>query len=87
MVDTKIVMACGHVSTARYTAEDGEKSPVCPSCMQTNPKGARETISLKNRVARCRSCGKPAASDTTLFGFEYNLKGDVDTYYDGCMGW
>jgi hypothetical protein len=87
MVDRQVVMACGHVSGALYTTEDGEKIPVCPSCIQTNPKLAREPVSIKGRVARCRSCGTPAISSTALFDFQYNAKGDVDSYYDGCTGW
>lgn len=87
MTDTKIVMGCGHVSTATYTTEEGAKIPVCPSCIRANPKAAKEVVSLKGRVARCRSCKTPAPSDTGLFGFEYNMKGIEDSYYDGCLGW
>lgn len=87
MVEPRVVMACGHVSTATWTDDEGGKIPVCPSCLRNDPKKAKETVSLKGRVARCRSCGTPAASSTALFDFQYNLKGDSDSYYDGCDGW
>ena len=87
MIEPRVVMACGHVSSATWTDRDGAKYPVCPSCLHSNPKAAREVVSLSGRVARCRSCRTPSASSTALFDFQYNRKGEVDSYYDGCDGW
>ena len=81
------VMACGHVSGALYTTEEGAKIPVCPVCIKINPKGAKEIVSLKGRAARCHVCKNWQPSTPTLFDFKYDATSEFDSFYDGCMGW
>lgn len=83
----KVVMGCGHISSSLWTSEDGEKIPVCADCLRNNPKKAKEVVTLRGRIARCRSCGKPQSSSTALFDFKFNPTGEIDSYYDGCVGW
>lgn len=85
MLDRKAVMACGHVSNYLYTDQDGAKIPVCGTCLKIKPSLAKEVVSLKGRIARCRMCKTPAPSSPDLFSYEYHEKGD--TFYDGCQGW
>lgn len=85
--DLRPVMECGHISAAIYTDEDGNKLPVCSTCIKTNPKAAKEIANLKGRIAVCTGgCGNKQPSSSNLFNFFYTGKNE-DAYYDGCNGW
>jgi hypothetical protein len=87
MLDARAVMACGHISNFRYTDKDGSKIPVCSECLRTKPELAKTVVKLAGRVARCRVCKNPAPSSPDLFDFQFNTRGSIDSYYDGCQGW
>lgn len=81
-----VLMKCGH--SANATTGDGK--PVCVICLGVNP-GA-ETIddsppSLKDRIARCQTCGRETESNYSLPFFELRMDKETDSYYCGCRGW
>lgn len=82
----KSVMACGHVSYATKTEDDGAKIPVCLECLKIKPKEAKTIVSIAGRVAICSFCGKKAKSSPSLVSYFYNIDKDTDTFYDGCRG-
>lgn len=78
----KQLMACGHVANAEDAATH---KPCCVIC--NCHKIAQNKPDLRNRVAKCSTCGHITKSDFSLPFFEYRPDFKTDTYYCGCYGW
>jgi hypothetical protein len=82
----KPMMKCGHAANAT----DSKGNPVCVICIGIDP-GAEivdeSPPNLEGRTARCVYCSCEEPSSPNLPFFEYNPKGEKDTFYCGCRGW
>jgi endogenous inhibitor of DNA gyrase (YacG/DUF329 family) len=91
-----VLMKCGHTAQG---VDRATGKPVCVICVGID-LGAREVDNnaseetLKNRVARCPSCGHTLPSSYDLPFFEFcgvprgsrSARGE-DSFYCGCKGW
>lgn len=74
-------MRCGH--TANALTKNGD--PYCVICSESDI--AEQQKNIKNRKAKCVSCGKITESHLELPFFKSTPTKETDEYYCGCEGW
>lgn len=83
---TRVMMACGHISTSTERLRDGSTRPACVMCGCFDIDDAFTGIP-EGRMARCTDCNKTASSNVDLPFFKSCPDEPMDSYYCGCWGW